>query len=79
MQVKIDAALCSGHGRCAVLAPTVYKLDDNGYNADRGKTLDIPAEQAGAARKGAKLCPERAITLIEGENLTHEGGEIHES
>jgi ferredoxin len=75
MQVKIDAALCSGHGRCAVLAPTVYKLDDNGYNADRGKTLDIPAEQAAAARKGAKLCPERAITLIEGEKLTPEGGE----
>jgi ferredoxin len=65
MQVKIDAALCSGHGRCAKLAPTVYKLDDNGYNADRGRTLDIPPAQEAAARKGAKLCPERAITIIE--------------
>jgi len=65
MQVKIDALLCSGHGRCAVLAPDVYKLDDNGYNADRGKTLDIAPGHEAAARKGAKLCPERAITLIE--------------
>jgi ferredoxin len=65
MQVKIDAVLCSGHGRCAKLAPTVYRLDDNGYNADRGKTLDIAPNQEAAARKGAKLCPERAITIID--------------
>jgi ferredoxin len=65
MRVKIDADLCSGHGRCAVLAPTVYKLDDNGYNADRGKTLDIPQDEEAAARKGARLCPERAITIFE--------------
>lgn len=64
MQVKIDATLCSGHGRCAKLAPDVYKLDDNGYNVDRGKTLEIPPALEASARKGAKLCPERAITVI---------------
>ena len=65
MQVKIDATLCSGHGRCAKLAPGVYKLDDNGYNADRGKTLEIPPPLEASARKGAKLCPERAISIID--------------
>jgi ferredoxin len=65
MQVKIDAALCSGHGRCAKLAPDVYKLDDNGYNADRGRTLQIIPALEASARKGAKLCPERAITILE--------------
>lgn len=65
MKVKIDATLCSGHGRCAKLAPDVYRLDDNGYNADRGKTLEIDPALESAARKGAKLCPERAITILE--------------
>jgi ferredoxin len=65
MQVKIDAVLCSGHGRCAKFAPSVYKLDDNGYNADRGRTLEVPADQEAAARKGAKLCPERAIAILD--------------
>jgi ferredoxin len=66
MRVKIDAALCSGHGRCAKFAPDVYKLDDNGYNTDRGKTLEVAPELEASARKGAKLCPERAITIVEG-------------
>jgi ferredoxin len=65
MQVKIDATLCSGHGRCAKLAPDVYRLDDNGYNADRGKTLKIAPALEASARKGAKLCPERAIKILE--------------
>ena len=65
MKVQIDATLCSGHGRCAKLAPDVYRLDDNGYNADRGKTLEIDPALEAAARKGAKLCPERAITILE--------------
>jgi ferredoxin len=65
MQVKIDATLCSGHGRCAKLAPDVYKLDDNGYNADRGKTLEVASPLEASARRGAKLCPERAIIIVE--------------
>jgi ferredoxin len=65
MRVKIDQDLCSGHGRCQVVAGQVYKLDSNGYNADRGKTLEIPAALEAVARKGAKLCPERAITIVE--------------
>jgi ferredoxin len=65
MKVKIDADLCTGHGRCCVVAPEFYKLDDNGYNADRGKTLDVPAGLEAAARLGAKRCPERAIAMIE--------------
>jgi len=65
MKVKIDADLCTGHGRCCVVAPEFYKLDDNGYNADRGKTLDVPAGLETAARLGARKCPERAIAMIE--------------
>jgi ferredoxin len=65
MKVKIDADLCTGHGRCSVVAPQFYKLDDNGYNADRGKTVDVPAGLEAAARLGSQKCPERAITIVE--------------
>ena len=43
MKAKIDGELCTGHGRCCAVAPEFYQLDDNGYNADRGKTLEVPA------------------------------------
>jgi ferredoxin len=65
MKVKIDGELCTGHGRCGVVAPQFYKLDDNGYNAERGKTLPVPPELEAAATLGAKRCPERAITIVE--------------
>jgi ferredoxin len=65
MKAKIDGALCTGHGRCCAVAPDFYRLDDNGYNADRGKTMDVPAALQAAARLGAARCPERAIRIIE--------------
>jgi ferredoxin len=65
LHVKIDAVLCSGHGRCAKFAPEYYKLDDNGYNLNRGQTLSVPPDQEALARKGAKFCPEQAIQIID--------------
>jgi ferredoxin len=65
MKVKIDANLCTGHARCWVVAKEFYTLDDIGYNAERGKTIDVPPGQEDAARLGAAKCPERAITIIE--------------
>ena len=65
MKAKIDGDLCSGHGRCEVMAASVYTLDDNGYNAERGKVIQIKAGSEEAARLGAEACPERAIKLIE--------------
>jgi ferredoxin len=65
MKVKIDGELCTGHGRCCAVAPQFYRLDDNGYNAERGKTLEVPPELQAAARLGAKKCPERAISVLE--------------
>lgn len=41
MKVRIDGDLCSGHARCEAMAPSVYQLDDNGYNVERGKTIQI--------------------------------------
>lgn len=65
MKAIIDGELCTGHGRCEAMAASVYPLDDNGYNAERGKTIIIKAGSESAARLGAEGCPERAITIVE--------------
>ncbi len=66
MKVHIDEINCSGHGRCAKYAPNVFRLnDEDGYNADRGKTIDVPAGEEDNARLGVKSCPERAISVVE--------------
>ena len=65
MKAIIDGELCSGHGRCEAMGASAYTLDDNGYNAERGKTIVIKAGCEAAARIGAESCPERAITIIE--------------
>ena len=65
MKMKIDDDLCTGHGRCAHYAPNVFRLDDDGYNADRGSTIEVPAGEEENARLGMKSCPERAIVEVE--------------
>ena len=64
MRVKIDGEHCTGHGRCAKYAPNVFILDYDGYNADRGNEIDVPAGEEENAKRGMKSCPERAITLV---------------
>jgi ferredoxin len=57
----IDRDRCQGHGRCAMLAPQVFDLDDDGI----GEVLvdPVPAEDLGDVREAALNCPESAITL----------------
>ncbi len=61
MRVSVDADVCTGHGRCYVLAPDVYAPDDFGHcivlRAEVGDDL------AAQARDGAANCPERAIAV----------------
>lgn len=63
MRIIVDHDLCSGHGRCAAVAPTVYSLDESGYCAIT--EADVAAGDEDAARVGANNCPERAITLVD--------------
>lgn len=61
MQIAIDAAACTGHGRCYALAPGLVEPDDDG----RGVVTrpDVPAELEHEARRAAAGCPERAVGL----------------
>ena len=65
MRVRIDGENCTGHGRCAKYAPNVYRLDDDGYNIDRGSEIEVPVGEEDKAKLGARACPERAITIVE--------------
>jgi ferredoxin len=61
VQVTIDSATCQGHGRCSLLVPDVFGVDDDGM----GHVLapDVPAAMEDDVRKAAATCPERAIAF----------------
>jgi ferredoxin len=60
MKVTINTALCQGHGRCTLIAPEVFDIDDDGFgmvirNPDPSEEDDV--------RKAVSSCPESAITV----------------
>jgi ferredoxin len=63
MKIRIDKAHCVGHARCAAIAPDLFTLDDDGYIAV--EEIDVPPGQEAIARRGARACPERIITVVE--------------
>jgi ferredoxin len=60
MRIRVDANLCTGHALCAHQAPTIYLLDDLGFNVT--PPSEVPPGLEDDARRGAQSCPERAIT-----------------
>jgi len=65
VKVIANHKLCSGHARCASVAPEVFPLDDNGYVGFEEKA--VPTEFEAVARRGVRACPERALTLMESD------------
>jgi ferredoxin len=63
MKIVIDKANCVGHARCAAIAPALFLLDAEGYIASDG--FEGPAGQEALARRAARACPERVISLVE--------------
>ncbi|AUW59666.1 ferredoxin [Sphingobium sp. SCG-1] len=66
MIIKVDQSVCVGHGVCAIKAPKLYELDDEGFSIANGTV--VPAGQDENARRGAAVCPERAIALVDNGN-----------
>lgn len=62
VRVKVHPGLCEGWGNCHRWAPSVYPLDDEGYVDVH--LVEAPAELAEAARRGAEVCPARAISVF---------------
>jgi ferredoxin len=61
MKLTIDTEICTGHGRCYVVAPDLFDSDDDG----RGVVLraEVPPELEPSARTAEASCPERAVRL----------------
>ena len=64
MKISVRADLCCAAQLCTKNAPGIYRLDELGYNASDGDV--VPPGLEAEARRGARSCPEGAITL-EGE------------
>jgi ferredoxin len=64
-KVHVDEDLCIGAGQCVLVAPRIFDQDEQGLVV----LLDTHPrpELHDAARKAAKLCPARAITVVEVE------------
>ena len=69
VKVSIDPARCQGHGRCYELAPGIFDADDEGYGVVLG-TGEIAAGLAKRARLAALNCPESAVDIDDGEQIT---------
>lgn len=65
MKYFVDPSLCDAHGLCYTVAPDVFRPDEDGFNADAGQTVDVPAHLESAGRSGAGACPVSAIFTIE--------------
>lgn len=62
MKIIVDLNLCQDHGQCAIAAPDVFRMNDEGkleYEeiADESRRLEV--------EEAADVCPVQAI-LIEG-------------
>ncbi len=62
MKIRVDAQLCTGHGRCYALAPDVFGPDDYGH-CEILVAEPTTDQQRTQALLGIENCPERAITL----------------
>lgn len=61
MHISIDPDLCTGHGRCYVVAPDLVEPDDEGRGLVR--SAEVPERMETQARTAAGSCPERAVEL----------------
>lgn len=63
IRIVIDPVACDAYGYCAELLPEAISLDEWGYPIVDGKPL--ASELVEVARRAARDCPRRAITLRE--------------
>ncbi|WP_084525290.1 ferredoxin [Nocardia vaccinii] len=64
MKLRVENAVCSGHGRCYTRAPEVFEPDSDGFCDRRDEIRDIPPALEATATTGAHSCPEGAITIL---------------
>ncbi|WP_348674554.1 ferredoxin [uncultured Abyssibacter sp.] len=66
MKIRIEKAACVGNARCAAVSAELFPLDEDGYIAV--EEIDVPGGEEKLARRGARACPERIITIVEDDD-----------
>jgi ferredoxin len=61
MDVSADQTRCQGHGRCNLLAPDIFDLDESGHVVTLVST--VPERLRDDAREAVANCPEQAISV----------------
>lgn len=62
MLIKVDFNVCADHGQCAITAPEIFRIDDEGnlvFDANPDEILRADAEDA------VNGCPEQAISIVD--------------
>jgi ferredoxin len=63
-EIKIAPDKCQGHGRCAIVSPALFDIDESERGIVRRSSIDEDdAELLSTARTAARRCPEQAITV----------------
>ncbi len=60
MKITVDRTLCQDHGQCAIAAPVVFQIDDDGkldFDPSPEESLRDEVEEA------ADVCPVQAILV----------------
>jgi ferredoxin len=62
----VNAFACDGHAQCVGAAPDVFELgtDRKAY----ARFLHVPTELEDAVRDAQRLCPQRAVLVLEAES-----------
>lgn len=60
MHINVDRARCQNHGQCAIAAPDVFEIDDNGELIYKATATD---ELLDEVEEAADVCPVQAILL----------------
>lgn len=60
MRIIVDYEACDSHGQCAIAAPDLFRLDDDGvlHHAEA-----VPRGSESLAEDAADVCPMQAISL----------------
>jgi ferredoxin len=62
MRVRVDPAVCRGHGVCCVNAPDIFQIGENDQAFVENE--EVPTSREEDAQMGAQNCPERAIEIF---------------
>jgi ferredoxin len=63
MHVTVDPARCQGHGRCNLIAPEVFEIDDLGYASVPTAAKEVPERRRDRVLLAVNSCPEAAIAI----------------